>query len=216
MKVSWTVGKQLLILAGVLCLLGAAADAERVSFWLAPAVTVGVAMVGLIGAYATERTKAARLARLERIDRQLAEYYGPLLALGSASKRTWEEFRSKYQPNLQFWSENNPPSEADRIAWRLWMETVFMPTNRKIRDIITQKADLMLDDEVPEHLLAICAQVSAYEAILRSWSVGNFSEHKTAIQFPGDHLVKYASSGFRLLKEEQRGLLGKHRVAAPG
>lgn len=215
MKPSWSIGQPVLIVLGSTCLLGAAADAEPAGSWIAPTVTVGVALLGLAGAYLTERAKAARLARLARIDRQLAEYYGPLLALGSASNRTWQVFRSKYQPNLQFWSENNPPSEAERVAWRLWMETVFMPTNRQIRDIITQKADLMLDDEVPEHLLTICAQVAAYEAILKSWSVGDFSEHKTRIQFPGDQLVAYSSLGFSLLKEEQRRLLGRYRVAPP-
>ncbi len=172
-------------------------------------------MLGLIGAYLADRYKAARAARLARIDRQLAEYYGPLLALASASNRTWKEFRRKYRPDEQFWSADDPPTEAERTAWRLWMETVFTPTNRRIRDIITQKADLMLDDQVPEHLLTICAQVASYEAILKSWSLGDFSEHKTAIQFPGEQLVAYSSKGFRTLKNEQRRLLGRSRVEAP-
>ena len=194
----------------------AATDPVQSAVWLAPTITVAVALFGIAGAYFTNRAMASRAARLARIDRQLSEYYGPLLAMASASNHTWREFRAKYRPPGRFWDQDDPPTDVDAAAWRLWMETVFMPTNRRIRDVITDKADLLLDEQIPSELLTVCAQVASYEAILKLWSHNDFREHKTAIQFPGHALIDYAAKGFTMLKDEQLRLLEKRWLRFPG
>src|SRR5438045_4547675 len=88
---------------------------------------------------------AQRSHRLERVSRQLGELYGPLYGLTGAETAVWEVFRERYRPGRHFFSQEDPPSEADVEAWRLWMTTVFMPINNRMYRLVLSKSDLLIE-----------------------------------------------------------------------
>jgi hypothetical protein len=90
------------------------------------------------------------------------------------------------------------------------MSTVFMPLNRKMRDVIVGGVHLLEEDQVPGHLLTLCAHVSAYEAIIASWEEGNYSDNKPSIPFPREDLRIYANNSYIKLKNRQSKLLSQN------
>ncbi len=107
-----------------------------------------VAIVGAVAAirgYRVNKELALHEERLARVSQQLSAFYGPLLALSSASHRSWIDFRRIYRPtNPDYWADP-PPTDAELAAWRLWMTTVFMPLNREMRDLVVTKPDLLVE-----------------------------------------------------------------------
>jgi hypothetical protein len=184
-------------------------------------VTEAVAIVGICAAvigyfvkYSTDLRLAQRKDRLDRINRQLSEFYGPLLALTQSSGESWEAFRNRYRPpgERSYWRNDPPPTREDVLAWRLWMTTVFVPVHQRMMDLVLQNADLIEESEMPSCLLALCAHVAGYQAILKEWETGEISTQRedniSVVNFPGAELADYAASGFDWLKAEQAILLG--------
>ena len=175
------------------------------------AVTLAVALAGFLATYFNGLRLAQRKDRLDRVNRQLSELYGPLLALVSASSRSWEAFRSRYRTTTwSYWDPATPPTKEEEQAWRQWMRHVFMPLNERMMELVVTKADLLETPTMPDCLLRLAAHVAAYRAFIAQWDEGNFSQHKSIINFPPD-LLDYATHTFAKLKEEQQGLLGPQR-----
>jgi len=182
--------------------------------------TEAVALVGVaaavIGYFVTYRTNL-RLAqcndRLERINSQLSEFYGPLLALTRSSDQSWQAFRKRYRPGAgSFWKCDPPLTKEDAIAWRLWMTTVFMPVHQRMMELVLNRAHLIEEPEMPSCLLALCAHVNGYQAILKEWETGEVTVQRedniSIVNFPGQELAGYAAVAFGRLKAEQADLLG--------
>src|SRR5918998_2274106 len=183
--------------------------------------TEAIALVGVVGAvlgyfvtYGTNLRLAQRNDRLERINRQLSEFYGPLLALTRSSGQSWRAFRKRYRPpgSESFWKDDPPPTKEDTIAWRLWMTTVFMPVHQRMMELVLNRADLIEEPEMPPSLLDLCAHVNGYQAILKEWETGEIStareDNISVVNFPGQELADYAATAFGRLKAEQAELLG--------
>jgi hypothetical protein len=175
------------------------------------AVSILLAVAGYIFTYLYNLKLSQRKDRLDRVNQQLSDFYGPLLALASSGSSAWEAFRKRYRPGSRsFWSDTPPPTPEEEGAWRLWMKEVFMPVNLRIVGVITQHTDLLDESQMPQVLLDACAHVAVYQAIVRKWELGDFSEHVSVINFPGVELTRFAADGFARLKTEQSELLG-HR-----
>jgi hypothetical protein len=174
------------------------------------AVPAIVAIAGYLFTYRNNLRLAERKDRLERVTTQLRDFYGPLLALSSASNSAWLVFRSEYRRNIKaFWDPRSPPSAEEAAAWRLWMTSVFMPLNRQMRDLVVNRADLIEEDDLPRCLLDLCAHVAAYEPVLSGWATGDYSQHTTPLNFPASEVRQYASAAFRRLKADQSHLLAR-------
>jgi hypothetical protein len=177
-------------------------------------IGVCVAVIGYFIKYRTDLRLAQRNDRLERINHQLSDFYGPLLALTRSSDESWQAFRRRYRPpgGSSFWKNDPPLTEEDAIAWRLWMTTVFVPLQQRMMDIVLEHADLIEEPEMPPCLLALCAHVAGYQAVLRTWESGNISvareDNISVVNFPSQDLAAYAAAGFSRLKAEQASLLG--------
>jgi hypothetical protein len=175
---------------------------------VAAAVAAIVALFGAITAYANALRLARRKDRLDRINRQLGEFYGPLYALVTASNRSWDEFRNDHRPGGgAYWDQSSPPTDDEAVAWRTWITAVFMPLNRRMRDVVVTRADLITEADIPRCLLDLCAHVSAYEAILAQWERGDFHENKPPLPFPRQALNAYIPAAFSQLKLAQSELL---------
>src|SRR3954468_5922546 len=90
-------------------------------------IGVCVAAIGYVYKYQTDLKLLQRNDRLERINRQLSDFYGPLLVLTRSRERSWLTFRQRHRPpgEESYWRLDPPATEDDAAAWRLWMSTVF-------------------------------------------------------------------------------------------
>ena len=177
-------------------------------------VGVVAAVIGYFVKYVTDLRLAQRNDRLERINRQLSEFYGPLLALTQSSSQSWQAFRNRYRPpgDESFWKSDPPPTREDAVAWRLWMTTIFVPVHQRMMELVLERADLIEEPEMPPCLLTLCAHVNGYQAILKEWETGHISiereDNISVVNFPGQELAEYAATAFGRLKAEQADLLG--------
>jgi hypothetical protein len=175
--------------------------------------TVGLAFLGYLATYLNGLRLAQKQARLTRVNLQLSEFYGPLFALMEANSRVYDTFSERYaRPDGRDpFRHDIPPSEHELAEWRTWAGTVFIPNIQAMRDVVVSKADLLIEEEMPQVLLDLCAHVSGYEITAAGWARGNYDEHLSLIPFPGQELRRYTRDRFALLKSEQARLLG-HRA----
>lgn len=182
---------------------------------LTSAVTIFMGIMGFIAAYVQTVQTSQRRERLEWVNRQIAELYGPLLALMCASTATWEAFRKKYRPGKAFFEMNDPPTEEEKEIWRTWMSKVFMPINEKAYNLIILKGDLIATDDLPQCMLDLCAHVLAYRVTLARWEEHDFSEHLSLLRYP-THMAEHCKSIYGQLKREQTKLTGNKRTPQIG
>lgn len=192
---------------------------------VAALVGVSAALIGYFVKYVSDIRLAQRDDRLDRINRQLSEFYGPLLALTQASEESWRAFRKRYRPDPgrtapgSFWRIDPPPTKEDAIVWRLWMTTVFVPLQRQMMELVLEHADLIDEPEMPPCLLTLCAHVAGYQAVLTEWERGEISLNRedniSVVNFPGHELASYATAEFTRLKAIQAELLGSKATPRP-
>jgi hypothetical protein len=141
-----------------------------------------------------------RQARLARVSSQLRELYGPLNALVDVNERIWEALR-----------ESRLPPQAERRQgastedWRRWRDHALMPANRRMRDLIIEHADLLVETDVPQSLRDFCAHVTSLEIVL--FAEAEHSKESTLIQHPGAAYTSYVRGTYQYLKDKQQGLL---------
>ncbi|MEM8863055.1 MAG: hypothetical protein AAGD96_32490, partial [Chloroflexota bacterium] len=102
------------------------------TFIITTSVSILLALTGYLFTWFSGRRSQQKRDQLDRINKQLADLYGPMFALVESSDIAWRAFRTKHQPHSRFFSDKQPPSEEDIIAWRRWMRTVFMPINTQM------------------------------------------------------------------------------------
>jgi len=170
------------------------------------AIPLFLALVGYAAKYLSDVRLEQRRSRLARLDRQLSELYGPLFALSYAGSVAWSAASRQIRADAASFKERDLTADEQRI-FRLWMTEVLMPLNRRLVDVITQNAHLLEDDEMPEVLLRVCANVLAFEVNARRWADGDFTRTWSVIPFPGAELDAYASETFRQLKREHAQLV---------
>lgn len=151
---------------------------------------------------------AQRKDRLDRVNQQLKLLYGPLYALDRANNLAWTAFRSRTRPGGSFFETLPPPNQEELEMWRRWMRTIFQPIHNEMLSLITTNADLLIDDDLPESLQLFCAHVTAYRVVFERWSENDFTEHRSVINYPTEEMAAYLTRSFRLLKSQQRRLLG--------
>ncbi len=185
---------------------------------VAALVGVAAALIGYFVKHVSDIRLAERDARLERINRQLSEFYGPLLALTRATDQAWRAFRRRYRPSSgetipSYW-RGDPPTAEEVAVWRLWMAEVFVPMHRQMMDLVLDHADLIEEPDMPPCLLALCAHIAGYQAVLKEWERGELSPRRednvSVVNFPGADLADYAATAFTRLKAQQADLLGSN------
>lgn len=188
------------------------------------ATAVITAFVGVIGAvlvFLLNRQNqyqfGRRQALLARVNAQLRELYGPLHALVRVNELVWNSLRD---------NSVLPPS-ADRVdarqleereagTWKAWLSHSLMPANQRMRDLILEHADLIIEAEMPGPLLDFCAHVSAYEVLLSEDGSGGTPGDRL-VGHPGDAYVDYVDRSFAALKTRQGRLIALTTVGeAPG
>jgi hypothetical protein len=184
------------------------------AFLITTVVTIGLAFTGYLVTYLNGLRLAQRAQRLDRISKQLGELYGPLYGLTDAETAVWRVFRSNVRPGTHFFDADDPPTEADLEAWRLWMTTVFAPINNRMYELVLTKSDLLIETEMPQCLRDLCAHVVGYQLVMRKWEGGDYSAQMSFLPFPQADLLTYVATSYNALKTEQAHLLGKRSPTA--
>ncbi|MEU0836322.1 hypothetical protein [Streptomyces sp. NPDC005969] len=180
---------------------------------IAALITVSIALAGYIATYLNGLRLTQRQERLARITRQLAEFYGPLLAMeevGLLSYAAFSERHSRADGQSPFDHDGNP-TDRELAEWRIWLSTVFIPNIKKMREIVVSKADLIIEAEMPPALIQLCAHAAGYEITAARWGEGDYRENFSAIPYPRLEITRYVRKSFRDLKREQNRLLGGRR-----
>jgi hypothetical protein len=178
-------------------------------FLITTAVTIVLAFSGYIATYYYSLRLAQRNQRLERVSKQLGEFYGPLYGMIGAETTVFKEFRARFRTGKHFFSEEDPPTEEDLAAWRLWMTTVFAPINNRMYELVLSKSDLLIETEMPQCLRDLSAHVVGYHLIMKKWESGDYSENMSLLLFPQAELLQYVTDSYNALKREQAVLLGQ-------
>ena len=180
------------------------------AFLITTAVTIALAFAGYMATYLNGLRLAQRNQRLERVNKQLGELYGPLYGLIDSETAVFTVFRSIYRPGKHFFDdEDDPPSEEDFEAWRMWMTNVFAPINNRMYELVLSKSDLLIETESPQCLRDLCAHVVGYQLVMKKWERGDYSERMSLLPFPREELLQYVAESYNTLKREQAGLLGR-------
>jgi hypothetical protein len=149
-----------------------------------------------------------RQALLTRVNAQLRELYGPLHALVRVNEMVWKSLRdSSVLPASDKRADAGQLSEYELGTWKAWLNQSLMPANMRMRDLILEHADLIIEAETPDPLLAFCAHVSVYEVLLHPETESGPAAGGRLIGHPGDIYVDYVDRSFAVLKAEQARLL---------
>jgi hypothetical protein len=166
----------------------------------ASASVVVAVMAFLLSQFAQIRQER-RQALLARVNSQLRDLYGPLNAYVDANEKIWDALRETLLP-----PQNERRPEAATPEWLKWRDQVLMPTNRRMRELIIEHADLISEKEFPVPLLAFCAHVQSLEVALAEEAEG--VRRHALIKHPGEDYTKYVRNSYLRLKEQQQNLLG--------
>ncbi|MFJ9372572.1 hypothetical protein [Streptomyces sp. NPDC101455] len=140
---------------------------------IAVVVTVALAFAGYVITYLNGLRLTQRQERLARVNRQLGDFYGPLLAPTEANARTFAAFVEQHaRPGgISPFSGGTPPTDEELAEWRLWVTTVFLPVLREMRDLVVGWADLLREPEMPSLLMELCAHAAGYEMDNATWNL---------------------------------------------
>ncbi|MBL7494393.1 hypothetical protein I6A60_37720 [Frankia sp. AgB1.9] len=166
-------------------------------------------VIALAGFYLNQRSTllmSRQQARLGRVNAQIQELYGPLLALSDVNETLWEALRSDGLPS-QRERHSATLNEQDQREWDRWRRLAFMPTNRQMKDLIINRADLIVEGAVPAPLLQFCAHVTAEEVLLSD--DGAPASGRALVGHPGAAFVDYIHDTFTTLKAQQGALVNR-------
>ncbi|QDT64187.1 hypothetical protein [Calycomorphotria hydatis] len=173
---------------------------------IAIVVTIGLTFVGYLVTYAMQRAQSSCDAKLAHVNMQLRNLYGPLYTTLKANEAIWRKFTTEKWPahggDAYFGKElETTPEEKER--WRLWMIEVFEPINVRIEKAIIENGDLLIDSKLSEPLINMLAHIAAYRALYPKWQAGDFTDHTSLINFPGDLLPQVEAAYQKLLKQQR-------------
>jgi hypothetical protein len=166
---------------------------------IAASASVLVAVLAYILNQRGQIQQEGRQALLARVSSQVRELYGPLNALVDINERIWDALRDSELPPQ---SERSP--DAGTESWQRWRDVALMPANRRMRDLIIEHADLLIDTAVPQVLRDFCAHVTALEIVISA--EGDDSHVRPLTPHPGAAYVEYVQESFVTLKQEQQRL----------
>lgn len=165
----------------------------------AAGVSVALAIFAYLLNVRSEAIKAKHSAELEWVGLQLRDLYGPLFVLAEENERTWRAFRSAYLPPIAERRGTNELTDAQQDLWRKWVTVAFLPSARRMRDIILQHGHLFIGSEIPETVLEFCSHVTSYEMLTTDWSSG-LSDGSPIVRHPGDAFIKYITHSYQTLR----------------
>ncbi len=166
-----------------------------------------LAIAGYFLSYFYRLKLERRKNRLKRVERQLNEFYGPLLATVQANQKAWDGLVQKNDGKSGFYKKINNPTPQQSEEFLNWMNLVFMPNNEKLYQIIVEKTSLLKDDQLPTPLLELMAHILEYRIELKRVAESETKTMEMKTKYPAEDLLEYCKRNFEQLKAQQAKLL---------
>jgi hypothetical protein len=136
-------------------------------------VSLAIACLGawLTYVFAQRREGEARRqeAALRHLQRQIEEFYGPLLGLIQRSRYVYATACKRLPSGSDGRVDQDRFSEADWEVWNYFTETYFLEINREIANLLHTKAYLMGVDTAPESYQRYLQHQVEQETLHRLW-----------------------------------------------
>ncbi|MCF0069764.1 hypothetical protein LZD49_04725 [Dyadobacter sp. CY261] len=181
---------------------------ETKKLFITLTATAVIAVVGFFIKYFYDLELVKRKDRLDRVNKQLGDCYGPLYALLKSNDQAWISLKHRLAiTDNKF--DIATSTEAERKVWKHYMQTIYIPTNDKIYDILVSKSDLLKEEDIPDCLLQLITHIVAYKVVAKGWEVGEGDENVEIVPFPLN-AREHVYQEFGNLKKEQSGLLSRN------
>jgi len=172
---------------------------------LLPIIGFVGALLGIWLEIRTRRKDDRKRQQLERINRQISKFYMPLYALYEKGHKNYYSFVELFGVRQDFENPN----------FKDWAYSVFEPTNLGMLDIIINKADLIVGNEIPDNLLQFCHWAETFKAYLKAHQEKDFNNEKwrdilVRVPHPEIKMQAYLHAGVQILKSQQNNLLTGH------
>ncbi len=185
------------------------------------------AAIGLLGGFLIARRgiNAKREderwnAKSTRLEKQLGDLYGPLNAHLEKGTQNWHAFlnthsRDKRPLEFRQFFPNPPvylnvPSPDEQAEYRRQTQSMFLPTNTAMRDLILTHADLLLNALIPKSFAKFCAHVDASKDVVDRWKTAEdagrpiqIAEHMPNIGNPLEFSFRVRISHEKLRSQRQ-------------
>lgn len=160
--------------------------------------------------YLAQRALAQRIrteASLRFVERQLEELYGPLVAQLYEGRQAFQDLLASLGRTSVFRGYSELPPDELR-TWLYWAESVFLPRNRLIRDLLTTKAHLVVGNDLPQSHIAFFEHESSWRVHHERWQKEQveYSWHSNVnwpVEFERDVIATFSA-----LKARHSELLG--------
>lgn len=165
---------------------------------LSLSVTLLLALTGYLFTYLNNLRINRRKDRLELINSQINKLYGPLYIITRTNSETFYAFE-KSQPKGEDYTSNP--------EWREFVNTIIIPQNEKLAQIILENAHLIIDESMPRFLSSFIAHHASYKLLSEKWKRGDFTETYPIVEYP-EEIWDYAEKSFLRIREEQLKMIG--------
>lgn len=113
------------------------------------------------------RKAARRAASLQFIQDQLKYLYGPLYAITQSNDAIYREFKSQHQELVAKVLADTELTQEENQIRETWNQSVFQPSNLRMRRVIENNAHLFASETMPKIVLEFLAHVENWQAISR-------------------------------------------------
>ncbi len=103
-------------------------------------------------------------ARYNFVSDQLKLLYGPLYAMVEANTAAWEAYKKSSRPDAAKTFDRYTDHEKE--IWQMWAEHVFIPSNKRMGEVIEQHAHLLNEPEMPDVLLRFIRHIESSKLVL--------------------------------------------------
>lgn len=154
-----------------------------------------------------ERKRRRLNAQVEFRNRQLEELYGPLVFLVLEGRRSFEDLLDILGRRHVFAIGDSRLPEDELKTWLFWVDNEFLPRNKKVRELIAEKAHLIEGPQIPESWLRFADHYNSWRVRHDRWKKEGVEYSWTsAINWPRDFEEDVIST-FKLLKQSQSELM---------
>jgi hypothetical protein len=140
-------------------------------------VTIIVLAFGMLGyfiKYRNDLKLQKRKDSLDMINRQLSEFYGPILGQRKIAQKAWDKFVEKYNIKLSDFHEDTlKKANINSDIWQKWIRNVFFPINDNILQTFISKNDLLIKDKIEDKIddvfIDYCLHSATFRVVMDSW-----------------------------------------------